>query len=126
MQFVPVSDPFDQSDPPAWYVENQRCIPECAARLTGHAWTVEGASGECPSLTCAGCPAVGSDAYPDIIDILEDGEFQLGGRTIRFGEELPDDESSVFVIPVSVRVEAYEYRTLNGNDWDVEIHVSDR
>ncbi|WP_346103504.1 hypothetical protein [Nonomuraea maheshkhaliensis] len=126
MQFVSVSDSFDHSAPPAWYAEGQRRIAECAARQTGHLWTVEGDRGECPWLSCADCAADGADVYPDIIDILDDGEFQLGGRTIRFGEELPDNETSVFVIPVSVKVEANEHHTLNGHDWDVAIHVVDR
>ncbi|WP_431903683.1 hypothetical protein [Nonomuraea sp. bgisy101] len=125
MRFVEVEDPFDP-----WPSQHavQRLIAECAARPGGHAWTVQGDSGESPWLACADCPATGDDAYPDIIDILDSCEYELGGRTIRFGEELPDDDSSAFKIPVDVEIESTRFACPDwiGYEYDVEIHITDR
>lgn len=125
MDFTQVDDPFDP-----WPNQDavQRLIAECAARPGGHAWTVQGDSGESPWLACADCPAGGDNIYPDVIDLLDNEAYELGGRTIRFGEELPDDDSSMFKIPVLVRVEERRYTSMDsiGHEYDVEIQITDR
>jgi hypothetical protein len=130
MDFIQVDNPFDSLNdpPPAEIIEQQHLIAECAARPGGHAWTVEGDSGDSPWLSCADCPASGDDVYPDVIDMLGDEPYELGGRTIVFGQELPDDDTSVFTIPVHVRVKETRYTSMNciGYEYDVEIHITDR
>lgn len=129
MDFIQVDNPWGTlNEPPAWHVEDQRRITECGARPDGHAWTVQGEREERPWLECADCPAVGGDVYPDIIDLLDGQTLELVGRTVVFGEELPDDDSSVFTIPVHVDVETSERTSLDwiGIEYDVEIQISDR
>ena len=128
MEFVQVDDPFNPDELDAQQAEYDRLVTECAARPDGHAWTVAGDSGEPPWLSCADCPADGGSVYPDILDLLDGEEYQVGGRTILFGEELPDDAASVFAIPVSVRVELIRHQACDygGYEYDVEIHITDR
>jgi hypothetical protein len=125
MDFIQVDDPFDP-----WPNQDamQRRIAACAARPGGHAWTVEGDAGEAPWLACADCPAGGNDLYPDITDLLGDEPYELGGRAIVFGQELPDVDSSCFKIPVNVRVKETRHTSMNciGWEYDVEIQITER
>lgn len=131
MDLTRIDDPFrldTTSTGPTAQDEDARLIAECGARPAGHAWTVQGDSDAWPWLACADCPASGDAVYPDIADLLNSAEYELGGRTIRFGEDLPDDETSVFEIPVNVRVEEHRYTSMDsiGYEYDVEIHITDR
>jgi hypothetical protein len=125
MDFIQVDNPFDP-----WPNQDavQRLITECASRPGGHTWTVQGDAGERPWLSCADCPAGGDDIYPDIIDQLGDEPYELGGRTIRFGQELPDFDASMFEVPVNVRIEEHRYTSMNciGYEYDIEIHITTR
>lgn len=125
MDFTQVDNPFDPW-PSGDAVERQ--IAECAARPGGHAWTIQGDAEERPWLACDDCPAGGDDLYPDIIDLLDGQTYELGGRTIVIGKELPDDETSMFKIPVHVSVEEHSWTSMNsiGPEYDVEIQISDR
>ncbi|MFI9507239.1 hypothetical protein [Nocardia sp. NPDC052566] len=113
---------------PAFMAERERRIDECANRRTGHAWNVEGEGGGLPSLTCSDCRCGGDWAYPDIMDMLFDTEYELDERTIVFGEELPDEEASRFAIPVAIRIEEVRYVSMNsiGYEYDVVVHLTQR
>ncbi|GGS88332.1 hypothetical protein ACFFV7_51070 [Nonomuraea spiralis] len=125
MDFTQVDNPFDP-----WHSRDavERQIAECAARPAGHAWTIQGDTGEWPWLACDDCPASGDDLYADILDLLDGQTYELGGRTIVIGKELPDDETSMFKIPVDVRIAEHRYTSMNsiGYEYDVEILITDR
>lgn len=103
-------------------------VAMCAARERGHRWQVEGDLGDTPGLSCQDCPAHADDLMPDLLDVLDGRSFQIGGRTVRFGVDLPGVESSDFAIPVHVEVDTIVYP---GGPWgsaeyDFEVTITDR
>jgi hypothetical protein len=125
--YQPPEEPSER-DFLGWLEERDEHIAACAARPSGHRWQIDAEPGEAPSLSCEGCPAGGDDIYPDIIDLLYGQTYELGGRTIVIGEELPDNEASMFKIPVNMRIEEHRYTSMNsiGYEYDVEIHITAR
>ncbi|MDE1673798.1 hypothetical protein [Nocardia gipuzkoensis] len=108
--------------------ERERRIAACGDREKGHAWTVVGEPCEYPRLVCTDCEGGGEDAYPGINNDLYYYEFEIGGRTIVFKKELPDEPGSDFVFPVHLRAEVHSWTSMDsiGPEFETVIELTER
>lgn len=107
-----------------WLDERDDRITACAARDGGHGWQVEGEPGEEPYVSCGDCPAGADELFPDLMSLLS-GPVDVGGRTVVFGEVLPD-RAEPYKLPVAVRVETIRRDYADGTEYDVEVHITPR
>jgi hypothetical protein len=107
-----------------WLEERDDRITACATREGGHGWQIEGEPGEEPYVSCGDCPADADELFPDLMSLLS-GPMDVDGRTVVFGEVLPD-QAEPCKLPVAVRVETIRRDYADGTEYDVEVHITPR